>query len=308
VIDPELLALLEAALPGARIADLLRLSGGASRGTWSFTADDRRLIVQRGRAGAERLGIGAQATIMTAAARAGVPVPAVLATGASGSDEWMLVEHIDGETIPRKILRDPALAAARDGFARQAGKVLAGVHGVDVDALDVPEEIDPVERWRAILGSLGAAQPALELGLRWLALHRPPPTGRTLVHGDFRLGNLILGPDGIRAVLDWELAHVGDPMEDLGWLCVRSWRFGAPLPVAGLGGYEQLWSSYERASGRGVDPEVARWWEVFGNVRWGIICLLQAATHLSGAERSVELATIGRRVCEVEWDLLELVS
>jgi aminoglycoside phosphotransferase (APT) family kinase protein len=129
-----------------------------------------------------------------------------------------------------------------------------------------------------------------------------------VVHGDFRNGNLIVGRDGIRAVLDWELAHLGDPMEDLGWLCVKSWRFGQPLPVGGFGAYAQLLDAYERASGRPVDRVALRWWETLGTLKWGIMCIMQAATHTSGAVRSVELAAIGRRVCEQEWDLLALVA
>jgi aminoglycoside phosphotransferase (APT) family kinase protein len=128
-----------------------------------------------------------------------------------------------------------------------------------------------------------------------------------VVHGDFRNGNLIIGPEGIRAVLDWELAHLGDPLEDLGWLCVKAWRFGSPLPVGGFGTIDQLIAAYEGAGGRPVDAGALHWWQVLGTLRWGIICIVQALTHTSGALRSVELAAIGRRVCEVEWDLLELL-
>ena len=123
--------------------------------------------------------------------------------------------------------------------------------------------------------------------------HRP---GTAIVHGDFRLGNLIVDGDGLAAVLDWELAHLGDPMEDLGWLCVKAWRFGGRGPVAGLGGYEELFAAYSEASGRPVDPAVVRWWEVLGTLKWGIMCIMQANAHLTGASRSHELAAIGRRV------------
>jgi hypothetical protein len=144
--------------------------------------------------------------------------------------------------------------------------------------------------------------------LRWLEQERPVAGERCVVHGDFRLGNLVVGPDGLRAVLDWELAHIGDPMEDLGWLCVRAWRFGVDAPVAGLGDYDELFASYEAASGRAVDPQAVRWWEALGCLRWGAICMLQASAHLSGASRSVELAAIGRRTCEAEHDLLLLLG
>ena len=109
-------------------------------------------------------------------------------------------------------------------------------------------------------------------------------------------------------MLDWELAHVGDPMEDLAWICVRSWRFGGPKPVGGIGEREEFFSAYEAAGGRHVDPEWVRWWEVFGNLRWGIICLTQARAYIDGHSKSVELASIGRRTAETEWELLELVG
>ncbi len=152
--------------------------------------------------------------------------------------------------------------------------------------------------------SLGEPHPAFELAFRWLAEHRPPPAGEAIVHGDFRLGNVIVDGDGLAAVLDWELAHVGDPMEDLGWLCVKAWRFGGRGPVAGLGEYGDLFDAYGEASARAVDPEVVRWWEVLGTLKWGIMCIMQANAHLTGASRSHELAAIGRRVCENEHDLL----
>ena len=141
-----------------------------------------------------------------------------------------------------------------------------------------------------------------------LAGSRPPPREPALVHGDFRLGNLIVGPEGLRAVLDWELTHAGNPAEDLGWLCVKAWRFGAHAPVAGLGGREELLAVYRAAGGADIGLDELRWWELLGTLRWGVICLTQASTHLSGAHRSVELAAIGRRVCEQEWDLLLLLN
>jgi aminoglycoside phosphotransferase (APT) family kinase protein len=129
-----------------------------------------------------------------------------------------------------------------------------------------------------------------------------------VVHGDFRNGNLVVGPDGVRAVLDWELVHVGDPMEDLGWLCTRAWRFGGAPPVGGFGEYDDLVAAYEKRSGVAVDRDVLRWWELLGTVKWGVICVVQANRHLVGGQRSVELAAIGRRVCEQEYDCLNLLE
>ncbi len=129
------------------------------------------------------------------------------------------------------------------------------------------------------------------------------------MHGDFRNGNLVVGPEGLRAVLDWELAHLGDPVEDLGWCCVRSWRFGVDdLRVGGFGGVDDLLDAYAAAGGDAVDAEHLHYWEVFGTLKWGVICGVQARTHLTGAVRSVELATLGRRIAETEWDLLRLLD
>jgi aminoglycoside phosphotransferase (APT) family kinase protein len=129
-----------------------------------------------------------------------------------------------------------------------------------------------------------------------------------LVHGDYRLGNIMVNENGLSAILDWELAHIGDPMEDLGWLCVRAWRFGGAFPAAGLGTYDELFDAYASVTGVRPDPEVVRWWEILGTLKWGIICISQAATHLMGIARSHELAAIGRRVCENEYDLIELLT
>ena len=115
-------------------------------------------------------------------------------------------------------------------------------------------ETDQVAYYTDVLDDLGQPHPVLELVRNWLIEHRPPSDRRAVVHGDFRLGNLIVGPDGLRAVIDWELAHLGDPMEDLGWLCVKAWRFGAPPPVAGLGDYDELFAAYEAAGGGPSTP------------------------------------------------------
>jgi aminoglycoside phosphotransferase (APT) family kinase protein len=304
---------LRAALGGdVSIEGLHRLSGGASRVTSSFEAvapDGSRtpLVVQQVRSGAGGTGPGmaAEAAVLRVAAEAGVPVPRVVAVGEGAS--FVVQQHVAGETIARKILRDDEYAAARPVLAGQCGRALAALHAMPVDAvpgLDVP---DQVAQYRAVLDASGQPHPAFELGFRHLEATRPAASATTVVHGDFRLGNLIVGPDGLRAVLDWELVHLGDPLEDLSWLCVKSWRFGAAPRVGGFGEVPDLVSAYEEASGRTVDLDALRWWETFGTLKWGIMCIMQAAAHLTGAARSVELAAIGRRVCEVEHDLLLLL-
>ena len=294
------------------VSELTRLSGGASRETWRFEADGRRLVLQRQRSGDVR-DMGIEAAVLRAAFDAGVRVPELVASGSHNDPNnplrasFMVLEHVDGETIARKLLRDERFGAAREVLVRDMARTLAALHAVDPSPIDGLPSVDQVAQYRATLDDLnsrlGQAHPTFELAFRWLEANRPSSTRRTLVHGDFRLGNLMVDEGGLRAVLDWELAHVGDPMEDLGWLCVRAWRFGSSHPVAGIGEYDSLLAEYREASGVDVDRDVVRWWEVLGTLKWGIMCMLQTSAHLTGMSRSHELAAIGRRVCENEYDL-----
>ncbi len=279
------------------IEDLRRLSGGASRETWSFdavTAGAARHALVLRRDPAPSVGLSDRSvefSLLDAAHDAGVATPRVwfLLEADDGLGSGFVMERIEGETIPRRILRDDAYAAARPMLARQCGEQAALIHTLDpprLPALAVQGAREQIALYRGYLDGFGEPHPAFELGLRWLAEHAPPdPPRPALVHGDFRNGNFVVGPDGIRAVLDWELAHLGDPVEDLGWLCVK-WAGG----------------------GRDVDPAELGYWEAMGTLKWGVICEIQAFTHLQGTVRSVELATLGRRVAEMEWDLLELVD
>ncbi len=291
---------------GAReVVELARLSGGASRETFRFLADGRPLILQRQRGGDIR-DMGVEADVVRAAFAAGVPVPELVASSNQPSavgSAFMVLTAVEGETIARKILRDDEFRTAREVLPAQFGRALAQLHTIDPATVPGLAPQDQVRMYRQLLDTSGEPHPTFELAFRWLEEHQPPPCPPTLVHGDFRLGNVMVGADGLRAVLDWELAHIGDPMEDLGWLCVKAWRFGSPKPVAGVGEYAQLIEAYEEASGLTVDPEVVRWWEVLGTLKWGIMCIGQANAHVSGVARSHELAAIGRRVCENEHDL-----
>jgi aminoglycoside phosphotransferase (APT) family kinase protein len=220
------------------------------------------------------------------------------------------MERVAGETLARRILRDDAYAPARPRLAGQCGEILARIHTLAPAelGLDPAPAPDPVAMLAEQLAAFAEPRPALELGLRWLDTHRPPPSPPTVVHGDFRLGNLMIGPDGIRAVLDWELVHIGDPMEDLGYLSVRAWRFGGPEPVGGFGSYDDLLAGYERVAGVRPDLDTVRWWELYGTVWWGVTCMVQASRHLGGETRSVELAAIGRRTAEQEYDTLQIIG
>lgn len=303
-VGTELSTMLSQLLDDAEIHDLRRLSGGASRETWQFTANGRSLILQRQRPGDSR-NMLVEAGVVSAARRGGVPAPElIVARRRDDGMAFMVLEAIDGETIARKIQRDDDFASARPRLAADFGHALARIHGLDPEQVDGLEATDQLTYYTDVLGSLGQPHPVLELVHNWLVDTRPTSNRNSVVHGDFRLGNIIVGPDGLRAVIDWELAHLGDPMEDLGWLCVKAWRFGGAAPVAGLGEYDELFAAYEAAGGGPVDAVVVHWWEVLGTWKWAIMCILQASVHLTGTTRSHELAAIGRRVCENEHDLL----
>ena len=309
----DLITGLRAVLSADEITDLTRLSGGASRDTFRFRADGRDLVVQRQRP-APAAGEGetverdmaVEAAVVRAAHQAGVAVAAVVAASTDVSilgAPFLILQALDGETIARKLLRDDVFATARGLLVEHCAQSLARLHAIDPGAVPGLVAVDQVTRYREILDLLGQPHPTFELALRWLEEHRPSASAPVIVHGDFRLGNLIVGQDGLRAVIDWELAHIGDPAEDLGWFCVKAWRFGSLPPVAGVGEYDELLDAYVAAGGVGVTRETLRWWEVMGTLKWGIMCIMQTSAHLTGVAKSHELAAIGRRVCENEHDL-----
>jgi len=310
--------------PGATgVAGVIRLSGGASQETWSFdivhpesniAAILRRAPAGYGAAPTRAAGLNAEAALMQRAYDAGLPSPRVLHVlqPRDNLGTGFVMARVEGETIPRKILRDERFALARPKLARQLGEILAGIHGLalaqlpELRRMTAAKEIAELERdYR----SFDWPRPVFELALRWLRDHDPGPSDEvTLVHGDFRHGNLIIGPDGVRAVLDWELAHLGDPMEDLGWVCVNSWRFGEiDKPVGGFGARKELFAGYETA-GRRVDPARVTFWEVMGTLRWGVMCCGMMQRFRLSPEHSIERAMIGRRSSETEIDLLRLLA
>jgi aminoglycoside phosphotransferase (APT) family kinase protein len=311
-------------VPGATgVAGAAKLSGGASQETWTFDivhpsgnvgAILRRAPQGYGASPSRAAGLDAEAALMQLAHGAGLPSPRVMHVlePQDGLGAGFVMTRIEGETIARKILRDEQFAKARPMLARQLGRIAAGIHGLEISKLPKlrqvtsTREIADLEReYRGF----GWPRPVFELALRWLRDRDPGPSAEvTLVHGDFRHGNLIIGPDGVRAVLDWELAHLGDPMEDLGWICVNSWRFGEiDKPVGGFGTREELFEGYESA-GRRVDPERVMFWEVMGTLRWGVMCCGMMQRFRSGPDHSMERAMIGRRSSETEIDLLRLLA
>jgi len=299
-----------------------QLTGGANRSTLALEAEigaERlALIVQLGVvtpdpvAGiAPELAPSEQARLMIAAVEAGVPAPRVRATlePADGLGEGYITERVAGETLGPRIIRDDRFAHARPVMARQCGEILAAIHRIEtarVPFLMSQDAAEHVAAHRRIVDRYGFRLPALELALRWAAENLPRKTRHTVVHGDFRMGNLIVGEEGIRCVLDWELAQTGDPMQDLGWLCIRTWRFGGAGPVGGFGSREDLFAAYEKASGFPVDPGHVRFWEAFGNVKWALHCLRLGSRGVDN--RDIERCAIGRRIEEPLWDFLRLIE
>ncbi|MGV0806598.1 phosphotransferase family protein [Mycolicibacterium setense] len=296
-------------LTGAPVTSLRRLSAGASRETWAVDAGGRGLILRRDPPESpDAAGMAREADCFRACARAGIPVPALLAHGDGTNgigSPFLLMERLDGETLPHRLLGSERWAAVRPKLAHQCGTILGRIHGLDpAELAQLEVRGDALTRLRETHASFGEDRPAMELIFRRLAQTRPEPVPAAVVHGDFRNGNLLIDDGGVRAVLDWELAHIGDPREDLGWLCARAWRFGAAPEVGGFGSLDELLAGYVEVTGSSVDPAAVRWWEAYACAQWAVFCRLQAERHLSGTEQSVEMAVLGRRIAEAEHDAL----
>ena len=306
----------------ARVQGLTRLSGGATQEIWRFDLVEgacvRPLILRRagdyeGSADTS-VGLAIEARLMEAAVAKNVPVPpiAYVLSPDDGLGNGFVMGFVEGETLGGRIVKAPALAEARKTLARECGAILARIHAIDpadFPSLSRQTPFELVGQWLDHYRAGERARPVFELAFRWLSANCPPASERPcLVHGDFRNGNLMIGPDGVRAVLDWELAHVGDPMADLGWLCVTPWRFGAiDKPVGGFGDVDDLLAGYEAVSGLRVDRAMLHWWEVFGSLRWGTMCAGMTASFRND-DPSVERGMIARRASENELDLLRLLA
>lgn len=302
------------ALGEVEVSDLQRLTGGASRTTWAFStssADAPALILRTGPPDDVHASMELEAAVQQRAAAAGAPVPRILAADNSAAalgNPYLICAAVAGETIVRRIYRGLD-DVRRARLLRQCAQALAAIHRADFDGIGL-SRVDELTDWRQRLDEMGDTTATFEWTFRELEKSRPAPSPTRLVHGDFRMGNLIVDDSGLAAVLDWELTHLGEVYEDLAWFCVRAWRFGAPssLGAGGLGGVETFLVSYEEAAGTAVDRDTFRWWLAVATLRWGVICRYQAERHLSGQTKSVELAAIGRRVSETEWDLLDLLT
>jgi len=302
-----------------------RLSGGASQETYRLVIEtssgEKRLAMRRAPGGEsteitpQHPGLDVEALLMQSARAVGVPEPEVYYVLEREDElgEGFLMEWLDGEALGARIVRSPEFDAIRPKLAYECGKVLAQIHSIDLDATGLRArlgEISPTEfieqTWERYRG-LETPQPMIDYVARWLMENVPEQHETALVHNDFRNGNFMLSADGIVAVLDWEVAHVGDPMRDLGWICTNSWRFGVSDPVGGFGQYEDLFKGYEDESGKTVDPEHVKFWEVFGSFWWSVGSLGMAEHYRSGPDKTVERPAIGRRTSECQVDCVNLL-
>ena len=307
-------AVLRPVLGEVSVEKLQPLTGGASRITWAFdaVADGRHALILRTGAGDDiHVGMELEAAVQQRAAAAGAPVPHILTADdspASLGNPYLICDAVAGETIVRRILRGLD-GPGRTRLLEQCAAALAAIHRADPEGIGLTAPDDLAE-WRGRLDEMGDTTATFEWAFRRLEDERPEPSPMVLVHGDFRMGNLIVDDSGLAAVLDWELTHIGEVYEDLAWFCIRAWRFGATetLGAGGLGSVESFLRAYEEAAAVTVDRDAFRWWLTVATLRWGVICRHQAERHLSGEQRSVELAAIGRRVSETEWDILDLLA
>jgi aminoglycoside phosphotransferase (APT) family kinase protein len=307
---------------GAQLESLKRLSGGASQETWAFDVATggtvHGLILRRAPGGvaaarsSDAVSLAVEAELLGATTKAGVRVPEVLHVSPPGSElgEAFVMRRVAGETLGRKILRDDEFKVARTHLTRDCGEALAGIHAVPTSGLAaLPRSLGPeqIAKYEDIYRAFELPRPVFELAFSWLKANAPAPAAPVLVHGDFRLGNLIVNENGLGAVLDWELAHIGDPREDIAWLCVNSWRFGhTEKRVGGFGDLPEMLDAYSAAGGAKFTASEIDWWEILGSLKWGVMCMIMYSAYKTGADPSVERAAIGRRVSENEIDLINL--
>jgi aminoglycoside phosphotransferase (APT) family kinase protein len=289
------------------VAEAHLVAGGASKEAWAVDlADGTQLLVRRALAGVihrDTLTLEQEFRVLEAAYAAGVKVPRpVLYLGELEGREAFAMERVEGETIGRRIVREP-----RPELGEQMAEELAKIHAIP--ALDFLPSGDLIERFYGELDSVDEPHPAIEYGLLWVRERLPRDRGMTFCHGDFRVGNFVVSARGLDYVLDWEFAHLGDPVEDVAWPLVRAWRFGADdRRLGGIGDPEPYLERYEELTGREVPRDELLVWEVLGNVKWAIGCLTQSRRHLNGQDRSVEYAVLGRLAAEMEYELLDLIE
>lgn len=302
-----------------------QLTAGASQETFRIqvdTAEGKRLLALRrspALLGSEavigQMHLATEARLLQLARKAGIPVPELIYVLQPSDDlgEGYFMEWLEGETLGQRIVRSEGLAAVRPLLARQCGEVLARIHAIEIgsELQQLLPTVSPaelvIETWDTYK-ALKLPVPMIDFTARWLLQNLPEGSRQTLVHGDFRNGNLMIDQSGVRAVLDWELAQIGDPVRDLGWLCVNSWRFGkAELPVGGFGSIEELLEAYQSVSGIEVNRSDLTFWQVFGSFWWSIMTLSMAFSWRTGETPSLERPVIGRRSSEGQMDCANLI-
>lgn len=231
---------------------------------------------------------------------------------------FVFFKKIDGTTDPRTIMKDKSLATAREQLPLQLAAELKKIHSItyqenkDFQALVKPpssEEYasESIKEFLIELDKLPHRHPVLEAAAAWMLDNLPEPLPLVLVHGDYRMGNFMVDDHGLTGVLDWEFAHWGDPGEDLAWLCLRDWRFGQlKKECAGITSRENFEELYAKQAG-GLDFQRVKFWEVMGNARWALGTLQQTNRVLAGKAKGVELLAIGRRCCEMEYEIMRLL-
>ena len=292
---------------------LERLSGGANMESWRFSAGDAVCVLRRAPSlemmAGRPMDHAGEAALIRAARAAGVMAPEVLVElePGDGIGSGYVMRAISGSPDPNLFLAeaDPALGIA--DIARE----LVATHSTEPAGLPVPvmDTAAALGELRQRFLSYGGDRPILALALRWLAGSIPPPVTPRLVHGDFRLGNLMFEHGRLTGVLDWELAHLGDPHEDLAFGCMTVWRFSRPdRPGYGLTTVAELARAYEAAGGERFDPERFCFWTIYRTFWWALGCLQMGGFWRAGHDRSVERVVVARRTAEQELDLLLLLE
>jgi len=301
-----------------KIKNLVPLTGGASADINRIIFEDNKEFIVRRSVVKDKAVMAIpknmEAKIQKIVKEYGAPVPEIIMEFSEGAEigEGYVMQSVGGETIPRKILRDDSYKNIRNKLPYEIGKSLAQIHKTKLEKLQDLEKItfsESLEKLFIIYDSFDQPQPVFDLAFKWLENQKILDYEEVLVHGDYRFGNFIISEKKLESIIDWELAHIGNPMEDLGWLCVRSWRFGnVNKRAAGLGDVDELIAGYEANSKIKIDKSQLDMWQLYGSLKWGIICMVQTFAHLSGAVKSLEKAAIGRRVSETEFDLMNMIK
>ena len=301
-----------------KIKNLVPLTGGASADINRIIFEDNKEFIVRRSVVKDKAVMAIpknmEAKIQKIVKEYGAPVPEIIMEFSEGAEigEGYVMQSVGGETIPRKILRDDSYKNIRNKLPYEIGKSLAQIHKTKLEKLQDLEKIsfsESLEKLFMIYESFDQPQPVFDLAFKWLENQKILDYEEVLVHGDYRFGNFIISEKKLESIIDWELAHIGNPMEDLGWLCVRSWRFGnVNKRAAGLGDVDELIAGYEANSEIKIDKSQLDIWQLYGSLKWGIICMVQTFAHLSGAVKSLEKAAIGRRVSETEFDLMNMIK